>query len=44
LPADGRAHIEAALRRLVADEPSLAGRAEVAFPYVTHAYHARRLG
>jgi hypothetical protein len=31
------------VRNLIATEPSLAGKAEVTFPYVTHAYSARKL-
>jgi SAM-dependent methyltransferase len=42
LPPARRATIEAELRRLVADEPSLAGRDTIVFPYSTEAYHARR--
>jgi SAM-dependent methyltransferase len=43
LPAAERATIEGELRRLVADEPTLAGRDTIVFPYVTEAYHARRV-
>lgn len=42
LPPAERETIAARLRYLIADEPELAGRAEVTFPYVTHAYATRK--
>jgi hypothetical protein len=43
LPDDERARFAARVRALIAATPALAGRAEVAFPYQTHAYSCRRL-
>ena len=43
LPGDERARVAARVRALIAATPALAGRAEVAFPYQTHAYSCRRL-
>ncbi len=42
LPAAERAVVEAQLRALIADEPELAGRDEIAFPYATLAYRSVR--
>jgi len=42
LPADEQARVADAVRALIAATPSLAGRATVTFPYVTHAYVCRR--
>ena len=42
LPADERADVEARLRSLIAEEPALAGREEIAFPYATVAYRTVR--
>ena len=44
LPADQRARVADDVRALIAATPSLAGRATVAFPYVTHAYACRKVG
>lgn len=44
LPAEEQAKVRAALGRLIVEEPALAGRAEVAFPYRTEAYRAVRTG
>lgn len=43
LPAKDRAEVETRLRRLIASHPALAGRAEVAFPYITHAFRCVKL-
>lgn len=43
LPPAARTAVAADIRALIAATPGLAGRAEVAFPYVTHAYDCRRL-
>jgi SAM-dependent methyltransferase len=43
LPADQRASVAGEVRALIAATPSLAGRREVAFPYLTHAYACRRV-
>jgi SAM-dependent methyltransferase len=42
LPADEQARVADEIRALIAATPSLAGRATVVFPYVTHAYACRR--
>jgi len=42
LPKDEQARVADAVRALIAATPSLAGRATVSFPYVTHAYACRR--
>ena len=42
LPPDERARVERELRDLIAAEPALAGREQVAFPYASVAYRARR--
>ena len=42
LPADEQARVADDIRALIAATPSLAGRAKVTFPYVTHAYACRR--
>ena len=42
LPADEQARVADEIRALIAATPSLAGRAAVAFPYVTHAHACRR--
>jgi len=42
LPTDEQARAADEIRALIAATPSLAGRATVAFPYVTHAYACRR--
>ncbi|MDX2204739.1 MAG: class I SAM-dependent methyltransferase [Hyphomicrobiaceae bacterium] len=42
LPAAERAQVAAGLRRLIAQTPELSGGGDVAYPYVTHAYAARR--
>jgi SAM-dependent methyltransferase len=44
LPADQRARVADEVRALIADTPSLAGRPEVTFPYLTRAYACRRVG
>ena len=44
LPADEQARVADEVRALIAATPSLAGRATVAFPYVTHAHACRRRG
>jgi SAM-dependent methyltransferase len=43
LPEAERARFTDRVRALIAATPTLAGRAEVAFPYQTHAYSCRRL-
>ncbi len=43
LPDDERARFAERVRALIGATPALAGRAEVAFPYQTHAYSCRRL-
>ena len=43
LPADEQARVADEVRALIAATPSLAGRATVAFPYVTHAHACRRV-
>ncbi len=43
LPEAERAQVAERLRRLIADEPSLAGRSTVSFPYETVAYVADRV-
>jgi SAM-dependent methyltransferase len=43
LPDDERARVAERARALISATPSLAGRAEVAFPYQTRAYSCRRL-
>ena len=42
LPEADRVDVADRLRRLIADEPSLAGATEIAFPYETLAYRATR--
>jgi SAM-dependent methyltransferase len=42
LPAEEQARVADEVRALIAATPLLAGRATVAFPYVTHAYACRR--
>ncbi len=42
LPQDERENVAAAVRELVRNTPSLAGRADVTFPYYTAAYHCVR--
>ena len=42
LPADEQARVAREVRGLIAATPSLADRATVVFPYVTHAYACRR--
>ena len=42
LPAEEQARVAEEVRALIAATPSLADRATVAFPYVTHAYACRR--
>ncbi len=44
LPADEQARVADEVRALIAASPSLAGRATVAFPYVTHAHACRKVG
>ena len=44
LPADEQARVADEVRALIAATPSLAGRATVAFPYVTHAHACRKVG
>lgn len=43
LPGDGRERVKAELEALIARTPELAGGGEVSFPYVTFAFHCRRL-
>ena len=43
LPEAERVMVEERLRRLIADEPALAGRATISFPYETVAYVADRV-
>ena len=43
LPPGQQASIEAELHELIATTPDLAGREEVSFPYLTHAYCVRRV-
>ena len=43
LPASDRERVVAELRELIDATPSLAGLAEVAFPYVTMAFHCRAI-
>ncbi|SMF00288.1 Methyltransferase domain-containing protein [Tistlia consotensis] len=43
LPAEEREAVAAAIRRLIAATPALAGRAEVTFPYETRAYSCTKL-
>lgn len=43
LPADQQARVAGEVRALIAATPSLAGRREIAFPYLTHAYASRRV-
>jgi SAM-dependent methyltransferase len=43
LPDEDRRKVEAQLRHLIEDHPSLVGRQEVAFPYRTHAYRSLRV-
>ena len=43
LPEAERARVEARLRAIIADEPSLAGRETVEMPYETVAYRVERL-
>jgi SAM-dependent methyltransferase len=42
LPTDEQARVADEIRALIAATPSLAGRATVTFPYVTHAHACRR--
>ena len=44
LPAEEQAKVAAEVRALIASDPALAGRAVVAFPYRTSAFHCRKLG
>jgi SAM-dependent methyltransferase len=44
LPAGEQAKVTQQLRALISSHPALAGRAEVAFPYRTDAWHCRKLG
>jgi SAM-dependent methyltransferase len=44
LPTDEQARVAEEVRALIAATPSLADRATVAFPYVTHAYACRKVG
>jgi hypothetical protein len=43
LPPDEQARLAAKIRALVAATPDLAGKPQVTFPYVTHAFAATRL-
>ncbi len=43
LPAEEQVRVADEVRALIAATPSLAGRATVAFPYVTHAHTCRRV-
>ncbi|MGC0153213.1 hypothetical protein ACPRNU_12190 [Chromobacterium vaccinii] len=43
LPDDEKRRFAEALRRLIASDPDLSGREEVAFPYRTEAYRCVRL-
>lgn len=43
LPKDEQTRVADRVRKLIADEPDLSGKAEVTFPYVTMAYAATRL-
>jgi SAM-dependent methyltransferase len=43
LPTDEQARVADEIRALIAATPSLAGRAAVTFPYVTHAHACRRM-
>lgn len=43
LPQTERNQLAGRIRKLIADEPALAGKAEITFPYVTMAYAATRL-
>jgi len=44
LPADEQARVTDEIRALITATPSLAGRATVTFPYVTHAHACRKVG